>query len=85
MLVNPNVSREAATAMAAKFSAENATDQSKRMQDFLERMAEEQREIVYAANGVRGPGPKRRKEDRDSSKEKSSKDKTKSNSEEEDD
>ena len=85
MLVNPNVSREAATAMAAKFSAENAADQSKRMQDFLERMAEEQREVVYAANGVRGPGPKRRKEDRDSNKEKSSKDKTKSNSEEEDD
>jgi hypothetical protein len=63
--------------MAAKFSeknmkevAEHATDQAKRMQAFLEKMAEEQREIVYAANGIRGPGPKRRKEDRDSSKEK---------------
>jgi hypothetical protein len=91
MLVNPNVTREAAAAMAAKFSeknmkevADHATDQAKRMQAFLEKMAEEQREIVYAANGIRGPGPKRRKEDRDSSKEKSSKDKTKSNSEEED-
>jgi len=91
MLVNPNVSREAAVAMAAKFSedamkkvAENATDQAMRMQKFLEKMAEEQREIVYAANGVRGPGPKRRKEDRDAEREKSSKEKSKPRTDEDD-
>jgi len=91
MLVNPNVSREAATAMAAKFSedamkkvAENATDQAKRMQEFLENMAAEQREIVYAANGIRGPGPKRRKEDRDAEKEKTAKEKSRARSDEDD-
>ena len=64
--------------------AENATDQAKRMQEFLENMAAEQREIVYAANGIRGPGPKRRKEDRDAEKEKTAKEKSRARSDEDD-
>ena len=56
MLVNPSISREAALAMAAKFRSENnqkgaelAIQQTGKMQEFLEKMAEEQRKIVTAA------------------------------------
>lgn len=90
MLVNPNVSREAAEAMAAKFSeqaqkdvAKNATEQAEKMQAFLEKMAEEQRRIVYAAMG-----PQRRRRDKDekeSIREKSSKPKPDSEPDEGDD
>jgi hypothetical protein len=56
MLLNPNVTREAAEAMAKKFSADHSTKaaemalgQADKMQAFLEKMAEEQRKIVAAA------------------------------------
>jgi hypothetical protein len=56
MLINPNVAREAAEAMAKKFSsdhsektAEMALAQADKMKEFLEKMAEEQRKIVAAA------------------------------------
>lgn len=56
MLVNPNVTRDAAEAMAKKFSSEQseksaqmALDQADKMRVFLEKMAEEQRKIVAAA------------------------------------
>lgn len=56
MLINPNVAREAAEAMAKKFSsdhsektAEMALAQADKMREFLEKMAEEQRKIVAAA------------------------------------
>jgi hypothetical protein len=90
MLVNPNVSREAAVAMAAKFSeqaqkdvAKNATEQADKMKDFLEKMAEEQRRIVYAA--MRTQKRTRDKDERESGREKSSKAKSESESDEGDD
>jgi hypothetical protein len=56
MLINPNVAREAAEAMAKKFSsdhsektAEMALAQADKMQAFLQKMAEEQTKIVAAA------------------------------------
>jgi len=90
MLVNPNISREAASAMASKFSednmkmvAENATDQAKRMQAFLEKMAEEQRQIVDAALG--GGRRKTGKDEKESDGAKSSKSKGQAGSKDEDD
>ena len=56
LLINPNISKEAAEAMASKFSSEvqrqaadQAIAQSLEMKSFLEKMAEEQRRIVAAA------------------------------------
>jgi len=56
LLINPNVTKEAAEAMANKFSSEvqrqaadQAIAQSLEMKSFLEKMAEEQRRIVAAA------------------------------------
>ena len=90
MLINPNVSREAAQAMAAKFSeqaqkdvAKNATDQAEKMRLFLEKMAEEQRRIVYAAMGTQKRG--RDKDEKESGRAKSSKAKSESESDERDD
>ena len=90
MLVNPNVSREAAEAMAAKFSeqaqkdvAKNATEQAEKMQAFLEKMAEEQRRIVYAAMGTQRR--RRDKDEKESSREKSSKSKPETEPDEGDD
>lgn len=63
--------------------AKNATEQADKMKDFLEKMAEEQRRIVYAAMGTQKRG--RDKDEKESGRAKSSKAKSESESDERDD